>query len=243
MNPEEIQDVLTKCRKDKNTRKEYVHELRDMCINHINVNNKCEVSLNNLGFIYHNFLNDMEIAEEYYNKAVEIGSYHAMCNLGILYKNYYKNYDKAIEWYIKAINAGSKSSMNNLAFIYDEIYNNYDKAIEWYIKAIESGSIIAVNNLYLLLEIKPILIKKIYDIVNNNNFCIEKYPDLYNKLKIYKSNILTKVYGDIKTDNCNICLEQLMGINSGINILLCGHLFHTKCLNNINNCPTCRKYI
>lgn len=50
--------------------------------------------------------------------------------------------------------------------------------------------------------------------------------------------------GDIKNEECSICLEELI---SDITILVCSHRFHKKCINSWikikPNCPICRNFI
>lgn len=56
---------------------------------------------------------------------------------------------------------------------------------------------------------------------------------------IPKDEKLKKVYGSLD-DDCVICYEPLIGTQSGISILICGHLFHAKCCKMTSKCPLCR---
>ena len=85
---------------------------------------------------------NLELAKEYYEKAVEKGNSKAANNLGNLYhydNGLEKNYKKAIEYYQKAVDGGSKKASYNLAEVYYRggagVEQNYEKAFEYYLRA------------------------------------------------------------------------------------------------------------
>jgi tetratricopeptide (TPR) repeat protein len=178
-----------------------------------------------------------------------------------------KNTKKAIKLYKKAIKLGNNNninSMNNLAVIYYDL-KNFKKAIELFEKATELGSEVAMYNLantyYNGRHPDGKNTEKAFELYKKSFFLNkyesilkipredEEYEKMYNILiEKNKTDILskigkplkklTKVYGSLE-DDCCICYNPLIGTCSGIVILECGHLFHTKCCKTYN-CPVCR---
>lgn len=54
---------------------------------------------------------------------------------------------------------------------------------------------------------------------------------------------LNHLYNLRKQDDCSICFDRLDAPTAELYILSCGHLFHTKCLEQCKQptCPMCRK--
>lgn len=115
-------------------------------------------SANAIGFIYSSGLGvevNYELAKEWYEKGIEVGSRTAMHNLGSLYLNGLENYELAIEWYEKAAAAGQEVAMNQIGYMYEKGYGvetNYELAKEWYEKSAEAGYATAMLNLGLAYQ-------------------------------------------------------------------------------------------
>ncbi len=66
-------------------------------------------------------------------------------------------------------------------------------------------------------------------------------------IHLFDKRKLNKIYcDDINTAECIICTAKLIGQCTGIEIFLCGHIFHKSCLKRLqssNICPVCRQYI
>jgi tetratricopeptide (TPR) repeat protein len=226
----------------------------------------------NLGILYECDYYDLIKAKKYYLMADKLNYPQAAVALGTFYmdlesfKTAIKYYLKAIEYYNNDNNCILKSSiaqvMNDLGTIYDSPYNDNrdeEKAIKYYLMAIEHGDNAALCNLaelyYEREDYKEALeyfekYKQVSDNDNeNDDECDpEEIKDYIEKCKkrINGSRKLEKLYCDIFKDNCNICTDSLIGASCGIDIFVCGHAFHKKCMNkwtktNKETCPTCRE--
>jgi len=90
------------------------------------------LSMNNLGFLYHNENNDIENALKWFTRAVESGSNVAAWNLGCLYENTLKDIKTAEFWYKKASDTGHKGAIKKMKefrkldkiYIGDDIVND-----------------------------------------------------------------------------------------------------------------------
>ncbi|NLU99005.1 ATPase [Marinomonas sp. UCMA 3892] len=89
--------------------------------------------------LYHFELNNFQLAEKNYLKAIEhkLNDMLFYLQLGVLYEDGMKNYHKAEQAYIKAIEHGNHSAYILLGNIYEKHLNNFPKAKQSYIKAVE----------------------------------------------------------------------------------------------------------
>ncbi|WP_392383727.1 AAA family ATPase [Marinomonas primoryensis] len=100
-----------------------------------------------IGFLYHFELNNAQLAEENYLKAIEHEvniTYHP---LGNLYSNQIENFSKAEQNYLKAIEHGDNQVYKDLGNLYAYKTKDFIKAEQAYFKAIEHKN----NSAYLNL--------------------------------------------------------------------------------------------
>jgi TPR repeat protein len=101
-----------------------------------------------LGNLYTNELENLDLAETYYTMAVESGHVMAMVNLGYLYHYSRKVPRKAITWYTQAIEHGEiHYAAANLGILYQHELHDYSNAERYYLIAIENGDTGAMNGL------------------------------------------------------------------------------------------------
>lgn len=66
-------------------------------------------------------------------------------------------------------------------------------------------------------------------------------------IKYHPGLIAIKRYSGLTQDDCSICFEPLQDITLSTSILICGHKFHSNCinmwLNTRSDCPLCRQQI
>jgi len=111
-----------------------------------------DLSMFNLGLLYHTIKKDYDKAEYYYLQAIKKGNISAMNNLGLFYQRIRLDYDKAEALYLQAFGKGHTGAMNNLGLFYKDVKRDYDKAESFYLKAIEKGSIEAMFNLAIVYQ-------------------------------------------------------------------------------------------
>ena len=103
-------------------------------------------------------MSDYKKANEWYQKAAELGYAAAQFNLGVSYESgqgVTQNYQKALEWYQKAADQGKADAQYNVGIFYANGYGvaeNYTKAVEWFKKAAEQGVAEAQYNLGVAYE-------------------------------------------------------------------------------------------
>ncbi len=179
-------------------------------------------------------------------------------------RNYVSNIKPSKMLYIKY------DTSNNLDYyVLTDNNNNINKRIHYSCKKINHGLFFfPVNNLKIInnpLYIhgynfdNPKLVKKIkeyyYEIIYESGYKSNKYifqDYLTNKPRLFDKHISKQFkIPDIlytKSDNtCAICLDKI-NMND-LEILLCGHQYHTKCINNLQNytdeydikCPQCNE--
>ena len=194
-------------------------------------------AMNNLGIIYYRNYNNTEEAIKLYTKSIETGNKNASFNLGNLYFDK-KEYGKSLEYFLKAREMKYTKEIRSVGFIYS-IYKDYKKAEEWYLQEIELG------NMYALLKLGNLYINDYKDYKKAYEFLSKiQSPDCKIKKLLSKCEnnlkMLNDVYADLKTDDCSVCYNKLLGTNSSVMVLLCGHMFHNNCLEGITICPLCR---
>ncbi len=226
-------------------------------------------SMNRLGNYYRNIEN-YEKAIELYNKSIELGNYKALNNLSNYYLYIEKNKQKGLELLQKGVDVGDSSSICNMGYYYYEekdydkeiyfytiaanlehprsMYNlgacfyrkqQYEKAIEWLVKAAEFGdsnSILILSDFYTLNQISDEIYETIYNKFKSKYILPDgvREPEPKKKLK--------NVYNSLD-DDCPICYDKLIGTNSMIVVLICGHIYHKNCIKNQLKCPYCKETI
>ena len=96
---------------------------------------------------------DINLANNYLDKAINLNSISALNTKGLCYLNGYtidreKNIDKAIAYFEKAASKGYVYAYNNLGKIYEE-QKNFEKAFEYYLKSADEEESWACNKLGL----------------------------------------------------------------------------------------------
>ena len=147
---------------------------------------------------------ELELAYNYLNKAIELGSIPAINQMGLLYSNgiypVKKNINKAIEYFKKASTFNYAYAFNNLGKIYEN-KNNYKEAITYYEKSASLGESWALNKLgefyrqgiYVQKDMQ-----KAFDYYNKaiespiDNLCFHAYYNLAKYYYLTGNTILTK---------------------------------------------------
>jgi tetratricopeptide (TPR) repeat protein len=217
------------------------------------------LSINNAAYIlaYGNAhcRKDPEKAISLFKKAIQYGCIFSYCNLADIYYHLGRN-ESAIRYYDIAVGYGDSTAMNNLAHLYNS-KNDRDKATKLYEKALENGCETSAYNLGLLRELDgntTEAIRLLERAVGNKSTevsSVKKLSYFYRKNKYTnhakhlaieppkKKKILARVYSEL-TDDCSFCLDKLMGTESGILILTCGHAYHNDCFGKkCSVCPLC----
>lgn len=157
-----------------------------------NYDEKSYVAFNNLGLACHN-LNEIELAEQYYNKGLEINpnSFEIFHNLGNLEAKK-KNYGKARELYEKTIGLypNDAETFYNIAKIYTDFEGNLNLGKKHYIKAIElePSFFMAYNNLASIYLRE----KKIPEAIKTLELGLEQNPNDY--VTLYNLATLTVLH-------------------------------------------------
>lgn len=156
---------------------------------------------------------ELSLAYNYLNKAIELGSIPAINQMGLLYLNgiypIKKDITKATEYFKRASSFNYAYAYNNLGKIYED-KKNYKEAIAYYEKSASLGESWALNKLgefYRLgIYVKKDM-KKTFDYYNKaiespiDNICFHAYYNLAKYYYLTGNTILTK--------NTNKALEYL----------------------------------
>ncbi len=199
-------------------------------------------AMNNLGVIYYNVYKDYKKAEEWYIKASDLGDLNAMNNLALFYAQN-NNYEKTEELFIKSSKSNDAQVIYNIGHFYQYIKNDVKNAEKWYTKAYKLGlseSIFALGLLYKNHK----NYKKAYEFFMKIDKSLEIFKTFpiseYIEECIINMKKLTKIYCDFYKDQCNVCYDDLMNTDDGLNVLKCGHVYHSMCVKGLINCPYCR---
>jgi tetratricopeptide (TPR) repeat protein len=231
------------------------------------------VSLYRLGRIYDVNYHKYPTAEKYYLKSVKFDhpfvtiAYYHLGNLNLADER-----KKAEKYYLKALELNDKNDdkikldekeigdiMNNLGYVYEKL-GNYTKAEEYHNKAIEHKNYRSYSYLGGLYYDKEnytqalIYYEKYKKFCEENNEYCEVLPGIEKCKEFIKGNKkLEKIYTDISTGSCSICADSFLGTSGGIDIFVCGHAFHKKCIKKWteendkhekeHRCPECREEI
>ena len=147
---------------------------------------------------------ELTIAYNYLNRAIELGSIPAINQMGLLYLHgtypVKKDINKAIEYFNKAINHNYAFAFNNLGKIYEN-KNNYKEAISQYEKSSTLGESWALNKLGEIYR-QGIHVKKDMKKAFNyyikaldspiDNICFHAYYNLAKYYYLTGNTILTK---------------------------------------------------
>lgn len=199
-------------------------------------------AMNNLGHVYLYVHKDINKAKELLQKAVDLGNACAMNTLGDIYYTE-KNYTEAKELFTMSLVLGYNGALNNLGLLYKCVFKDYNKAEEFFIKAANLGSPTSIHNLGDLYKNVFKDYQKAYDQLIKLDKTYVHYSSAIKSLNYCKNKlmILDKIYGisSIDTDRCSICLDTLMKTKKSITILVCGHIYHSKCIGGLSKCTHC----
>jgi len=147
---------------------------------------------------------ELELAYNYLNKAIELGSIPAINQMGLLYLNgiypIKKDLNKAIDYFKKASTFNYAYAFNNLGKIYEN-KDDYQEAINNYEESASLGESWALNKLgefYRLGIYYSKDMKKAFDYYNKaiespiDNICFNAYYNLAKYFYLTGNTILTK---------------------------------------------------
>lgn len=101
-------------------------------------------AMNNLGSLYLNgkgVEKDLDEAERWFLRSVELGNRNAAHNLGVLHHSA-ERYDKAVVWWRRAAEAGHPAAMNNYGMMLFDgtgVVRDRDEGEKWLAKAAKAG--------------------------------------------------------------------------------------------------------
>lgn len=156
------------------------------------------------GLIGNKSKEELQLAFEYLNKAIELGSIPALNLLGLLHLNgiypVKKELSKAIEYFEKAASYNYAYAFNNLGKIYEN-QNDYKEAIDYYEQSASLGESWSLNKLGEFYR-QGIYVKKnmqkAFDYYNKavespiDNICFHAYYNLAKYYYLTGNTILTK---------------------------------------------------
>lgn len=118
--------------------------------------NKADLCLEVLiGEIYSTYVHNRSKAQEYYQKAVEVGDAKACCLLGHI-KRYEKSFPEAEDYYNLGKSRGSKDANYFLGLMYWHDFNDYDKAEELLLESVlvykKDGALLQLGDMFFYLK-------------------------------------------------------------------------------------------
>ena len=114
--------------------------------------NKTQLFL--IGLIYHEFINDLSKAEEFYLLAIKKNMPEAMLNLAYIYNSIYEDHKMAEKYYLMAAKKGSIEALVKLGLLFEKEYKDYLKAEKYYLMAAEKDNIEGMSSLAYLYDYK-----------------------------------------------------------------------------------------
>ncbi len=88
---------------------------------------------------------EMELYEQYYQKALELKAEHPDRVIGDVFCDYLEEYETAKEFYSKALYEGDKKAQRRLGRLHDFFLSDFEKAEEYYKEAFENGDALAIE--------------------------------------------------------------------------------------------------
>ncbi len=188
--------------------------------------------------IYNKLKCGCKLESEEFEYLLKLGTPSSYSNLGYCYYFFEKNNEKAMEWFQKSAELGHSIAMYNLGVLYHD-KKDYENAIYWYEKSAELGDNNAIGDLSEMYSINKIS-DEIYETIYNKFKSKYILPDGVREPEPKKK--LKNVYNSLD-DDCPICYDKLIGTNSMIVVLICGHIYHKNCIKNQLKCPYCKETI
>jgi tetratricopeptide (TPR) repeat protein len=191
---------------------------------------------NNLGY-YNVFIkNNYDIGVDYYNKAINLGSVHAMNNLGLYYYNIEQNFDNAKKYFEMAIDNNLPEAYNNIGIYYYQIEKNIDIAKLYFIEALCNN----INNIESVKNNLSNILRPLERYILYRQNSIDITQDDENEFNNDESILIFKNRLNVfdKFMECNICFVDYTNIP-----LECTHYVCVSCYPKIlmsGKCPICR---